>query len=55
MNVERKYTIRLGEYQLFGLVSHLVITGHDETGAQIWELNGLATDKNGKDKHIGHF
>lgn len=53
MTDESKHSIRIGEYKLFGLASHLVITGHDETGAQIWELNGLATDRNGRAKSIG--
>ena len=53
MTDELKHTIRIGEFKLFGLASHIVITGHDETGAQIWELNGLAADSEGRAKRIG--
>jgi hypothetical protein len=53
MEENRKHSIRIGEYKLFGIASHIVITGHDETGAQIWEINGLATDKDNEPKAIG--
>ncbi|MCV0425166.1 MAG: hypothetical protein K5905_06820 [Roseibium sp.] len=58
----KKYTIRIGEFKLpakifdlklFDVASHIVITAHDETGAQIWEINGLATDKSGNRIPIG--
>ncbi|MBN9673457.1 hypothetical protein JF539_24075 [Labrenzia aggregata] len=53
MNLGKKHTIRIGEFKLFGVASHIVITGHDEVGKQIWEINGLATGKDGITKSIG--
>jgi len=61
MNSRGRHTIRIGEYKLpaeilgfklFDVASHIVISGHDETGAQLWEINGLAADENGP-KRIG--
>lgn len=45
MDNHGQQTIRIGEYKLFGVASHIVITAHDETGKQIWEVNGLSHDR----------
>lgn len=50
---EYKLPVRIGKLKLFDVASHIVISAHDETGRQIWEINGLATDKNGNPIPIG--
>lgn len=53
-NPEHDYTVRVGELPLImGLGSHLVITGHDPEGTQLWEFNGLATGPDHKPKAAG--
>lgn len=48
MTDEPKHTIRIGEFKIPKTpASHIVITGHDEFGNQIWEMNGLSTDRLG--------
>lgn len=62
-NAEFDYTVRVGEFPIkypkggpwTTRASHLVITGHDPNGRQLWEFNGLPTgpDNNPKDNAAG--
>ena len=47
------HTISIGELPLPLGFSHIVISGHDETGRQMWEMNGLATNANNERIPIG--
>ncbi len=66
-NPEHDYTIRVGEHPirmqnfvkfipwLPPRMSHLTISGHDPSGEQLWEMNGLPTRPDGQptEKTVG--
>jgi len=53
-NPEHDYTVRVGELPVaWGVGSHLVITGHDPDGNQLWEFNGFAAGPDHEAKTVG--